>query len=307
MLAGPASALSITSDKHSLKSGEIVTINVAGLTNNTSFDLKVTDIQQMNSLTSAFGNFNVTVPFAIGNPALTVSEVNTTENSITIGEDEAGQYNQMVFNGSSVNGQFSRNQDVDNFNGGNLTSSWATTPVIGAQYVTSIFELIGTKVDGPDIFTMDASGYSTTPSIINIEIRTNGTLAYQDTINFDQGTQVVVIPTLIPGGSSASGSNDYTGANRTTTPVANNTTANMTANVTPVISVTSPVATTTGQSGEVVPSTGMKMTETTTDLSGAATTANTANTTNTRPAGAPFALVTLIGLGLACLVIRSRR
>ncbi|ACL15722.1 hypothetical protein [Methanosphaerula palustris] len=312
MLAGPVSALSITSDKHSLKSGENLTVNVSGMTNGTFFDLKVTNHQEIQSLANVFGNSNITIPFEISGAAFTISETNTTENSVTIGEyeiqpgeiKEEGQYHEMSYNGSSVNGLFSHNNTLNEIVEGTVITKWVATPMAGAKIVTSTAELNGTKVDGPENFDLNTSAYSANPATIDVEILANDTIAYKDTFFLEQGTLPAIIPTLIPGGSSASGSNDYTGATWTATPVANNTTANMTANVTPVISVTPPVSTTTGQPGEVVTSTGTKITETTTDLSGAAT---TANTSTTQPAGAPFALITLIGLGLACLMIHNRR
>jgi len=167
-------------------------------------------------------------------------------------------------------------------------------PAAGATIVTSSF-----KIGGSDTFEMKTSGYSAHPATITIEIITNGTLAHKDTFTLEQGVLPAVIPTLIPG-SSASGSDSYTGATATIKPVVNNTTANLTANVTVT---TTPSTVGTVKAGEI-PAAELNLAGTTVGVN---TTGNATNTTTTQPSGAPFALITLIGLGLACLVVRSRR
>lgn len=311
MLAGPASALSITSDKHALKSGEIVTINVDGMTNGTYFELKVADHQEMDSLVSAFGDSNITVPFEISGATYRVSEENTTENSVIIGEYETspeeiaeeGLYHEMIYNGTSANGLFARNHSWDEFEGGTLITKWVATPAANAEYVTSTFEINGTKIAGPDTFELNTSGYSANPSTIDVDIMANGTLAFHDTFTLENGTLPAVIPTLIPGSSSASGSDSYTGATGTVKPAVNNTTANLTANVTVT---TTPSTVGTVKAGEI-PAAGLNLAGTTVGANTTGNATNTTSATTTQPSGAPFALITLIGLGLACLVVRSRR
>ena len=303
MLAGPASALVITSDKHALKSGEIVTLNVTGMTNGTSFTMKVTNDQQMGTLPSAFGNSNLTLPNAVDWDNFTVSMTNTTENSVIVDDYHTGEgiSHELVFNGTSKDNLFSRNHTLDTFEGGAVSANWIATPAAGATNVKSSFELNGTKIGGSDTFEINTSGYSAHPATITVEIIANGTLAYQDTFTLEQGVLPAVIPTLIPGGYS--GSDSYTGATWTIKPAANNTTANLTANVTVT---TTPLTVGTVKAGEI-PATGLNLAGTTVGVNATGNATNTTNATTTQPAGAPFALVTLIGLGLACLVVRSRR
>jgi hypothetical protein len=305
MLAGPASALAITSDKHALKSGEIVTLNVTGMTNGTSFTMKVTNDQQMSTLPSAFGNSNLTLPNAVDWKNFTVSMTNTTENSVIVDDYHAGEgiSHELIFNGTSKDNLFSRNHTLDTFEGGAVSANWIATPAAGATNVTSSFELNGTKIGGSDTFEINTSGYSAHPATITVGIIANGTLAYQDTFTLEQGVLPAVIPTLIPGSSSASGSDSYTGATWTIKPAVNNTTANLTANVT----VTTTLSTAgTVKAGEI-PAAGLNLAGTTVGANTTGNVTNTTNTTTTQPSGAPFALITLIGLGLACLVFRSRR
>lgn len=311
LLAGSASALSITTDKQALKSGENITANVSEMTNGTTFHMKVTIDQQITSAGNVSGDFNVTIPFKISGGNFTLSEMNTTENSVTIGENEIqpgeiqgeGLYHEMTWSGSSVNGLFSRTNTSSEIAEGTMNVRWVVTPMPGAKIVTSVVEINGTKVAGPDNFVLNTRSNSINPSTINVEILANDTVAYQSPFILE----TAVIPTLMPGdnspgsnspgSNSASGSDAYTGETGAVKPAVNNTTANLTASMTTVAGITPLVAMTTE-----VPSTGMNATGASMDVAGAAT-----NGTTPKPAGAPFALVTLIGLGLACLVVRSRR
>lgn len=310
MLAGSASALSITTDKQALKSGELTTVNVSEMTNGTTFHMKVTIDQQIISAGNVSGGFNVTIPFKISGGNFTLSEMNTTENSVTIGENEIqpgeiqgeGLYHEMTWNGSSVNGLFSRTNTSSEIAEGTMNVRWVATPMPGAKIVTSVVEINGTKVAGPENFVLNTRSNSTNPSTINVEIIANDTVAYQSPFILE----TAVIPTLMPGSNSpgstsASGSDAYTGETGAVKPAVNNTTANLTTSMTTVAGITPLVATTT-EKWEEVTSTGMNVTGT-----AANTTGNATNGTTPKPAGAPFALVTLIGLGLACLVVRSRR
>lgn len=208
MLAGPASALSITTrnasgmivsgTNNTIMNGENISINVTGMSNGTFFQWNVTNHQDMSSFihasgntnTSAFGNFNITIPFTISKAAFNMSEINTTENTMIVGNYEndpagitpAGQYHELVYNGSSVNGLFSRTNKLDIVQG-NMSTRWVATPMTGARYVTNAFTINGTKVAGPETFDMNTSMYTENPATVNVEISANGTLAYNETFS----------------------------------------------------------------------------------------------------------------------------
>lgn len=226
LLAGPASALSVTmlnasgtivsgTTNNTIMNGENVTFNISGMTNGTFFQWNVTNHQDMSSFTSAsgntntsaFGNLNITIPFKIGNAAFTMSEMNTTENTMIVGNYEnkaGGQYHELVYNGSSVNGLFSRTNKLDEIVQGNMSTRWVATPMAGAQYVTNGFTINGTKVDGPETFDMNTSMYSENPATVNVEISANGTIAYNDTFS-------IIANETLPNTSSGSGSDPLTG------------------------------------------------------------------------------------------------
>jgi hypothetical protein len=226
ILAGPASALSVTmlnasgtvvseTTNNTIMNGEDVTFNISGMTNGTFFQWNVTNHQDMstftgasgNTNTSAFGNLNITIPFMIGNAAFTLSEMNTTENTMIVGNYEnktGGSYHELIYNGSSVNGLFSRTNKLDEIVQGNMSTQWAGTPMAGAQYVTNGFTINGTKVEGPENFDMTTSMYSENPATVDVEISADGTIAYNNSFS-------IIANKTLPSTSSVTGSDPLTG------------------------------------------------------------------------------------------------
>jgi len=287
-----AGAVTVTVDKHDYKSGEIISSKVAGMTDGTSYSMKVSVDQFMKAgLPSAFGNTNITWPFTHRDDSFNVTNVNTTQNSITIGHwwppERGGSYEQAVFNGTSVNGVFTRTFHYENDQTGNYTSKWLATPVAGASIVTSIFQINGTKLSGPNDFTVESSIVTVNPAVAWVEIYANNVLVSRERYTFDAAPIPTNFPTLAPGGDSDSGS--YSGSSGTVATVTTSGTGTLTtATATPV----GTGVTTTGGATPV----------------GTATAQTTGNATTAKPtaSGSPFAFAALGALGCAALLLAGR-
>lgn len=290
LLVMGAGAVTVTVDKHDYKSGETISPRIAGMTVGTNYSMKVSVDQFMKAgVPSAIGNTNITVPFSLGNDSFNVTNVNTTQNSIIIGHWwPSGAYEEAVFNGTSVNGVFTRTYAYEFNETGFYTSKWIATPVAGASIVTSVFWINGTKMVGPDEFTATSSISTVNPAVAWIEIYENNRLVTPEgRYTIEAAPLPTNIPTLSPNGGSDSDS--YPGSSGTVTTVTTSGTG------------------TTG-TGTVSPTgTGVMTTSGTTPAGTPTAPANgTATTAKPTTSGSPFAFAALGALGCAALLFAGR-
>ncbi|MEN6343339.1 MAG: hypothetical protein ABFC89_12375 [Methanospirillum sp.] len=291
LLVMGAGAVTVTVDKHDYKSGEIISSKVAGMTDGTNYSMKVSVDQFMKAgMPSAFGNTNITWPFAHRDDSFNITNVNTSQNSVTIGHwwppEKGGSYEQAVFNGTSVNGVFTRTFHYENDQTGNYTSKWLATPAAGASIVTSIFQINGTKLSGPNDFTVESSIVTVNPAVAWVEIYANNVLVSRERFTFDAAPVPTNFPTLGPGSDSDS----YPGSSGTIATVTTSVTGTMASGTTTPVGTG---GTTTGGATPVGTATPQ-------------TTGNATATTTAPPAGSPFAFAALGALGCAALLLAGR-
>ncbi len=287
-----AGAVTVTVDKHDYTSGENISAKVVGMTDGTAYSMRVTVDQTMKTgMPSAFGNTNITWPFAHRTDSFNITNVNTTQNAVIIEHwwpPETGKGSERAdFNGTSVNGVFTRTFTYEDDQTGNYTSKWIATPIAGAPIVTSIFAINGTKLLGSDNFTVNCSIGTLNPAVAWVEIWANNTQVMKEQFTIDAVPTPTYVPTLLPD-SGGSDSGSYSGSSS-------------------VIATTTTSASGTGAAGATKTPVG-------TTAAGTATPAGTptpegtgvANAATTTAAGSPFAFAALGALGCAALLLAGR-
>lgn len=300
LLVVGAGAVTVTVDKHDYTSGETISARVVGMNDGTAYSMRVTVDQSMKAgIPSAFGNTNVTWPFAHRTDSFNVTNVNTTQNAVIIEHwwpPETGKGHERAdFNGTSVNGVFTRTFIYENDQTGNYTSRWIATPIAGAPIVTSIFTINGTKLQGPANFTVDSSIATLNPAVAWVEIWANNTQVMRERFTIDAAATPIYVPTLGPDSGSSSDSGSYTGSSS-------------------VIATTTAGTSGTGASGTGAVGANKTPVGNGTAIAGTATPAETAtpvgtggaNAATTTAAGAPFAFAALGALGCAALLLAGR-
>ena len=220
-----ASGVSVTADKDDYVSNETITYTVTNMTDGVNYSQKTTVYQYlMPGNQSEFGNNNLTWPFAHRNDMFNMTNINTTYNTVVIGHwwppEKGGGYEEATWNGYSSDivmpdGTVVKNTWNETFNyefdqTGTYISHWKATPAAGAQIVTSIFWINGTKLSGPVNFTQNTSVWSINPALIHVDWYENNTPTSNDwfTLDIDRSA----IPSYIAASGGVGGSESYGGS-----------------------------------------------------------------------------------------------
>ena len=290
-----ASTVAVNVSKHAVTSNETVTSTVTNMLNGTHYSQKITFYQHVKPGSPSEIATKTAWPFMLKDDIFIMSTANTTDNNVYIEHqwppERGGGNESLWFNGTSTNGAWTRSHHFETNQTGTYSTAWHSTPLSGAEIVTSTFWINGTKISGPNNFTQTITAWVRNPTLVELEYYENDAFATRDSFTIDWAGP---IPTTIPtqSGGGGSGSESYGGSSSSGA----------------ITTVTTSGAGTTGSAATTTAGTGGTATinGTPAGTATAQATGNATATTTAPPAGSPFAFAALGAIGVAALLLAGR-